>query len=76
MTACLPVRHQVRSGLSTEDIIFFRERSLRINNSARFYGGALAYSVTSDGSRFLVNRMMCEPAAGPLQIVLGAAALR
>jgi eukaryotic-like serine/threonine-protein kinase len=65
-----------RNGEPGSPVILFRERSLRINNSARFYGGAPAYSVTSDGSRFLVNRMTREPAAGPLQIVLGAAALR
>ena len=47
-----------------------------MNNYVFFYGGAAGYAVSRDGSRFLVNRMTREPAAGPIQIVVNAAALR
>ena len=57
-------------------VALFRERSLRVNNYLFFYGGAAGYDVARDGSRFLVNRMLREPAAGPVQIVLDAPALR
>jgi serine/threonine protein kinase len=54
----------------------FKETSLRVNNYVFFYGGAAAYAPSRDGQRFLVNRMTREPAAGPIQIVVDAAALR
>ena len=54
----------------------FTEPSLKVNNSVFFYGGAAAYDVSADGSRFLINRMTKQPAAGPLQMVINALALR
>ena len=57
-------------------ITLFKEPSLRLNNYVFFYGGAAAYAASRDGKRFLVNRMTREPAAGPIQIVIDAAALR
>jgi Tol biopolymer transport system component len=48
----------------------FTERTLRNNNNLFYYGGAAAYDVTSDGQRFLVNRLTQEPTAGPIHLVL------
>ena len=50
----------------------FTEPSLRINSSLFFYGGAAGYDVAADGKRFLVNRMLQEPTAGPIHVVLNA----
>jgi serine/threonine protein kinase/Tol biopolymer transport system component len=50
----------------------FTEPSLRVNNSMFFYGGAAGYDVSRDGKRFLVNRLIREPTAGPLHVVLNA----
>ena len=75
----MAVSQQCRSH-STADLVpaavLFNERSLRVNNYVFFYGGAAGYAVSRDGSRFLVNRMTREPAAGPIQIVVNAAALQ
>ena len=62
-----------RPGTAT---VLFTERSLRVNNYVFFYGGAAGYAVSKDGSRFLVNRLLREPVAGPIQIVVDPAALR
>ena len=57
-------------------VALFKEPSLRLNNYPFFYGGAAAYAVSRDGSRFLVNRLTKEPSAGPIQLVIDPAALR
>ena len=54
----------------------FTEPSLKVNSSVFFYGGAAAYDVSADGSRFLINRLTKQPAAGPLHMVINALALR
>jgi hypothetical protein len=51
-------------------VTLFTEPSLKTNNSIFFYGGAAGYDVTADGSRFLVNRMMRTPGAGPLHVIV------
>ena len=48
----------------------FTEPSLKTNNVIFFYGGAPGYDVTPDGNRFLVNRMIREPGAGPMYVIL------
>ncbi|HJR58897.1 MAG TPA: protein kinase [Vicinamibacterales bacterium] len=48
----------------------FTELTLGTNNNVFFYGGAAGYDVTSDGKRFLVNRLTREPSAGPLHVVV------
>ena len=57
-------------------VALFREPSLRLNNYVLFYGGAAAYAAAPDGSRFLVNRLTREPTAGPIHVVVDAAAIR
>jgi hypothetical protein len=57
-------------------VALFKEPSLRVNNYVFFYGGAAAYAVSRDGSRFLVNRLTKEPSVGPIHLVLDAAVLR
>ena len=63
-------------GVPGPPVALFKEPSLRVNNYVFFYGGAAVYAPSRDGQRFLVNRMTREPAAGPIQIVVDAAALR
>jgi dipeptidyl aminopeptidase/acylaminoacyl peptidase len=51
-------------------VTLFTELSLRTNNNLFFYGGAAGYDVTPNGQRFLVNRMIREPGAGPIHVVV------
>ncbi|MEX2270227.1 MAG: protein kinase [Vicinamibacterales bacterium] len=67
-----PVEIRAGSLSSGTPSMLFTERSLRISNSAFFYGGAANYDVTRDGQRLLINRLVREPSVGPLQIVLHA----
>ena len=59
-------------GSPATPVRLFTEPSLRVNSSVFFYGGAAAYDVVADGSRFLINRMTKQPAAGPLHMVINA----
>ena len=66
----VPIRTTKNEVTAEAPAPLFTEPSLRVNNNLYYYGGAAGYDVAADGSRFLVNRLTREPAAGPIHLVL------